>query len=184
MTGTNKKTKQKKVPSAVYVLPDDWTEHMSLSKAKVYYQHKVTKQTQWHRPLAHGSSAAAHNDGGAVAPIGSGANYGGAGGGVDGSTVDNSDNHVGGVGGGGGGVSAAPASATNRRGDSTTAATAMYDYTAADDDEVSVRAGDLLSDMQAASSEGWVVATVTRTGLRGTVPANYIAPTTAATTSA
>jgi hypothetical protein len=48
-----------------------------------------------------------------------------------------------------------------------------YDYTAADDDEISVKDGDVLLDVMP-DQAGWVAATHARTGARGTLPASYV----------
>ncbi|XP_042334160.1 nebulin isoform X3 [Sceloporus undulatus] len=50
---------------------------------------------------------------------------------------------------------------------------AMYDYTAADADEVSFKDGDALVNVQAID-EGWMYGTVQRTGQTGMLPANYV----------
>uniref|UniRef100_A0A8C3WYP0 Nebulin n=1 Tax=Catagonus wagneri TaxID=51154 RepID=A0A8C3WYP0_9CETA len=50
---------------------------------------------------------------------------------------------------------------------------AMYDYTAADADEVSFRDGDAIVNVQAID-EGWMYGTVQRTGRTGMLPANYV----------
>uniref|UniRef100_UPI00358FD38D LIM and SH3 domain protein 1-like isoform X2 n=1 Tax=Myxine glutinosa TaxID=7769 RepID=UPI00358FD38D len=50
---------------------------------------------------------------------------------------------------------------------------ALYDYTAADDDEVSFTDGDLIVNVQAID-EGWMYGTVQRTGHSGMLPANYV----------
>ncbi|XP_007887936.1 LIM zinc-binding domain-containing Nebulette isoform X6 [Callorhinchus milii] len=52
---------------------------------------------------------------------------------------------------------------------------AMYDYTAADDDEVSFKDGDFIVNVQAID-EGWMYGTVQRTGNTGMLPANYVEP--------
>ncbi|XP_030181555.1 nebulin isoform X24 [Lynx canadensis] len=50
---------------------------------------------------------------------------------------------------------------------------AMYDYMAADADEVSFRDGDAIVNVQAID-EGWMYGTVQRTGRTGMLPANYV----------
>ncbi|XP_067869701.1 nebulette isoform X4 [Heterodontus francisci] len=50
---------------------------------------------------------------------------------------------------------------------------AMYDYTAADEDEVSFKDGDYIINVQAID-EGWMYGTVQRTGKTGMLPANYV----------
>ncbi|KAM6465183.1 nebulin isoform 38-T39 [Liasis olivaceus] len=50
---------------------------------------------------------------------------------------------------------------------------AMYDYTAADADEVSFKDGDAIVNVQAID-EGWMYGTVQRTGKTGMLPANYV----------
>ncbi|KAM9342293.1 nebulin [Pholidichthys leucotaenia] len=50
---------------------------------------------------------------------------------------------------------------------------AMYDYTAADSDEVSFKDGDVIVNVQAID-EGWMYGTVQRTGKTGMLPANYV----------
>ncbi|KAM4697895.1 LOW QUALITY PROTEIN: nebulin [Rhinophrynus dorsalis] len=50
---------------------------------------------------------------------------------------------------------------------------AMYDYRAADDDEVSFRDGDTILNVQTID-EGWMYGTVQRTGKTGMLPANYV----------
>ena len=50
---------------------------------------------------------------------------------------------------------------------------AMYDYTAADDDEVSFNDGDLIIHCQPIDA-GWMEGTVERTGQRGMLPSNYV----------
>ncbi|KAM5152110.1 nebulin isoform 1-T2 [Mantella aurantiaca] len=50
---------------------------------------------------------------------------------------------------------------------------AMYDYRAADDDEVSFKDGDTIMNVQTID-EGWMYGTVQRTGLTGMLPANYL----------
>ncbi|XP_067863204.1 nebulette isoform X9 [Heptranchias perlo] len=52
---------------------------------------------------------------------------------------------------------------------------AMYDYTAADEDEVSFKDGDFIINVQAID-EGWMYGTVQRTGKTGMLPANYVEP--------
>ncbi|XP_072364640.1 nebulette-like isoform X3 [Scyliorhinus torazame] len=52
---------------------------------------------------------------------------------------------------------------------------AMYDYTAADEDEVSFKDGDYIINVQAID-EGWMYGTVQRTGKTGMLPANYVEP--------
>ncbi|XP_049905262.1 nebulin isoform X8 [Epinephelus moara] len=50
---------------------------------------------------------------------------------------------------------------------------AMYDYTAADNDEVSFKDGDVIVNVQSID-EGWMYGTVQRTGKTGMLPANYV----------
>lgn len=50
---------------------------------------------------------------------------------------------------------------------------AMYDYTAADDDEVSFQDGDEIIFCQPVDA-GWMMGTVQRTGQRGMLPSNYV----------
>nr|6Y17_C Chain C, Nebulin,Nuclear receptor corepressor 1 [Homo sapiens]6Y17_D Chain D, Nebulin,Nuclear receptor corepressor 1 [Homo sapiens] len=50
---------------------------------------------------------------------------------------------------------------------------AMYDYMAADADEVSFKDGDAIINVQAID-EGWMYGTVQRTGRTGMLPANYV----------
>lgn len=50
---------------------------------------------------------------------------------------------------------------------------AIYDYTAADDDEVSFREGDIIVDGEKID-EGWMTGRVERTGQTGMLPSNYV----------
>nr|XP_033773705.1 LIM and SH3 domain protein 1 [Geotrypetes seraphini] len=50
---------------------------------------------------------------------------------------------------------------------------AVYDYKAADEDEVSFQDGDIISNVQQID-EGWMYGTVERTGDTGMLPANYV----------
>ena len=50
---------------------------------------------------------------------------------------------------------------------------AIYDYTAADDDEVSFMDGDVIVDVHQID-EGWMYGRVERTGQQGMLPANYV----------
>lgn len=50
---------------------------------------------------------------------------------------------------------------------------AIYDYSAADDDEVSFMEGDVIVDVQQID-EGWMYGRVERTGQSGMLPANYV----------
>lgn len=50
---------------------------------------------------------------------------------------------------------------------------ALYDYDAADDDEVSFQENDTITNLETVD-EGWVMGTVERTGQRGMIPANYL----------
>lgn len=50
---------------------------------------------------------------------------------------------------------------------------AVYDYSAADEDEVSFVDGDVIVDVQQID-EGWMYGCVERTGQRGMLPANYV----------
>ncbi|NXG54020.1 LASP1 protein, partial [Psilopogon haemacephalus] len=52
---------------------------------------------------------------------------------------------------------------------------AVYDYTAADEDEVSFQDGDTISNVQQID-DGWMYGTVERTGDTGMLPANYVEP--------
>ena len=52
---------------------------------------------------------------------------------------------------------------------------ALYDYDAADEDEVSFVEDDTISNVQTVD-EGWVMGVVERTGLKGMIPSNYIGP--------
>lgn len=49
----------------------------------------------------------------------------------------------------------------------------MYDYSAADEDEVSFQDGDVIVDVQQID-EGWMYGRVERTGQQGMLPANYV----------
>ncbi|XP_033726184.1 LIM and SH3 domain protein F42H10.3-like isoform X16 [Pecten maximus] len=53
---------------------------------------------------------------------------------------------------------------------------ALYDYTAADDDEVSFREDDYISNCEIIDA-GWMEGTVERTGQRGMLPSNYVEKT-------
>ena len=50
---------------------------------------------------------------------------------------------------------------------------AIYDYDAADDDEVTLKEGDVVVRGQVVA-EGWMEGTNTRTGLHGMLPSNYV----------
>ena len=52
--------------------------------------------------------------------------------------------------------------------------TALYDYIAADTDEISICVGDIFSNVSESASDGWVTATSLRTGATGSLPASYI----------
>lgn len=52
---------------------------------------------------------------------------------------------------------------------------AIYSYTAAEADEVSLQEGDLILDVEPID-EGWVFGCNQRTGQRGMLPANYVRP--------
>lgn len=52
---------------------------------------------------------------------------------------------------------------------------ALYSYTAAEADEVSLQEGDLILDVEQID-EGWVFGCNQRTGKRGMLPANYVRP--------
>lgn len=52
---------------------------------------------------------------------------------------------------------------------------AIYSYTAAEADEVSLQEGDLILDVEQID-EGWVFGCNQRTGQRGMLPANYVRP--------
>ena len=54
------------------------------------------------------------------------------------------------------------------------AAVALYDYAAADDDEVSFAEGDTLSHVAECGNEGWLTGTVHSTGATGTFPTAYV----------
>ena len=49
----------------------------------------------------------------------------------------------------------------------------MYDYAAADDDEVGFMEGDIIVNVEVID-EGWMTGTVERTGHHGMLPANYV----------
>ncbi|GFO39566.1 LIM and sh3 domain protein 1 [Plakobranchus ocellatus] len=50
---------------------------------------------------------------------------------------------------------------------------AMYDYTAADDDEVSFMEGDHITNVEEIDA-GWMTGRVQRTGQHGMLPSNYV----------
>ena len=50
---------------------------------------------------------------------------------------------------------------------------AMYDYDDGDEDEVSIKEGDIVINGEVIA-EGWMVGTNTRTGLHGMLPSNYV----------
>ena len=50
---------------------------------------------------------------------------------------------------------------------------AMYDYDAGDEDEVSIKEGDIVINGEVIA-EGWMVGTNTRTGQHGMLPSNYV----------
>lgn len=50
---------------------------------------------------------------------------------------------------------------------------AIYDYAAADEDEVSFADGDVILDVQQID-EGWMFGRVERTGKQGMLPSNYV----------
>ncbi|XP_002156849.1 LIM and SH3 domain protein 1 [Hydra vulgaris] len=52
---------------------------------------------------------------------------------------------------------------------------ALYDYTAADDDEVSFQEGDIIINGEIID-DGWMSGTVKRTGQTGMLPSNYVEP--------
>lgn len=52
---------------------------------------------------------------------------------------------------------------------------ALYSYTAAEADEVSLIEGDLILDVEQID-EGWMFGCNQRTGQRGMLPANYVRP--------
>lgn len=52
---------------------------------------------------------------------------------------------------------------------------AIYDYTAAADDEVSFNEGDIIIDGEVID-DGWMTGTVQRTGQSGMLPSNYVEP--------
>jgi len=52
---------------------------------------------------------------------------------------------------------------------------AIYDYTAADDDEVSFIEGDIITDGEIID-DGWMTGKVQRTGQTGMLPSNYVEP--------
>lgn len=49
----------------------------------------------------------------------------------------------------------------------------MYDYTAADDDEVTFIEGDIIINVEVID-EGWMTGTVQRTNQHGMLPSNYV----------
>ena len=49
----------------------------------------------------------------------------------------------------------------------------MYEYEAADDDEVTIKEGDIIINAEIVA-EGWMVGTNSRTGLTGMLPSNYV----------
>lgn len=49
----------------------------------------------------------------------------------------------------------------------------MYDYSAADSDEVSFADGDIITECQLVDA-GWMVGRVERTGQYGMLPSNYV----------
>ena len=51
----------------------------------------------------------------------------------------------------------------------------MYDYTAADDDEVGFQENDMIINCEPID-EGWMNGTVERTGESGMLPSNYVEP--------
>eukprot|EP00834_Sanchytrium_tribonematis_P007261 NODE_633_length_5187_cov_0.383844.p1 type:complete len:622 gc:universal NODE_633_length_5187_cov_0.383844:4037-2172(-) len=53
-------------------------------------------------------------------------------------------------------------------------ATAMYDYQAQDESELSIKQGDVFSVIQADNGDGWAEILIEKTQQRGVVPANYI----------
>ena len=53
--------------------------------------------------------------------------------------------------------------------------TALYDYTAADDDEVGFQENDMIINCEPID-EGWMNGTVERTGESGMLPSNYVEP--------
>ena len=50
---------------------------------------------------------------------------------------------------------------------------AIYEYVAADDDEVTIKEGDVIIKAEIVA-EGWMVGTNSRTGLTGMLPSNYV----------
>jgi len=50
---------------------------------------------------------------------------------------------------------------------------AMYDYSAAADDEITFNDGDVIVNVQPID-EGWMLGTCLRTGKTGMLPANYV----------
>ena len=50
---------------------------------------------------------------------------------------------------------------------------AIYDYTAADDDEIDIMEGDIVTDAEIIA-EGWMTGTNSRTGQSGLLPSNYV----------
>ncbi|XP_054751045.1 LIM and SH3 domain protein 1-like [Lytechinus pictus] len=52
---------------------------------------------------------------------------------------------------------------------------ALYDYTAADDDEVDFKEGDIIINADIID-QGWMTGTVQRTGQSGMLPSNYVDP--------
>ena len=51
----------------------------------------------------------------------------------------------------------------------------MYDYAAADEDEVSFQEGDIIINANVID-DGWMEGTVERTGKTGMLPSNYVEP--------
>jgi hypothetical protein len=50
---------------------------------------------------------------------------------------------------------------------------AVYEYEAADDDEVTIKEGDIIINAEIVA-EGWMVGTNSRTGQTGMLPSNYV----------
>ena len=52
---------------------------------------------------------------------------------------------------------------------------AVYEYDAADEDEVTIKEGDIIINAEIVA-EGWMVGTNSRTGHTGMMPSNYVEP--------
>jgi len=51
----------------------------------------------------------------------------------------------------------------------------VYEYDAADEDEVTIKEGDIIINAEIVA-EGWMVGTNSRTGHTGMMPSNYVEP--------